>query len=153
MTARAGTAIGIGVLALVVLGGGWLARAYWWPEGSDNMFVVTDGTPIQSVVVCTDKGEILWRIVSSGDGRPDPRTIPYGEVPSGFRQEVPNQGTPREFVKGEVLQVHVLSKTRDMGDVGRATGPREFRTLVNFGGPRPERIDLVDCRPEAGVVP
>ncbi len=115
------------------------------------MFVVTDGTPIQAVVVCSDKGEILWRIVSSGSGRPDPKAIPYGEVPPGFRQEVPHQGSPREFVKGEVLQVHVLSETRNMGDRGRATGPREFLTLVNFGGPRAGRIDLLNCRPEAGV--
>ena len=117
------------------------------------MFVVTDSTPIQAVVVCTDKGEILWRIVSSGNGRPDPKAIPYGQVPPGFRQEVPRQGTPRVFVKGESLQVHVLSKTRDMGDLGRATGPRQFLTLVNFSGPRAERIDLLDCRPRAGVVP
>jgi hypothetical protein len=110
------------------------------------MLVVTDGTPVEAVVVCTEQGEILWRIVSSGGGRPDQEAISYGEVPIGFRQEVPQQGPPRAFVNGELLQVHVFSKTRDMGDIGQATGPKEFQTRVNFSGPRTEQIGLVDCR-------
>ena len=135
----------LGVLAFLGLGVGWVAKSIWWPQGTDNMFLVTDGTPIQGVVVCSDTGEVLWRIVGQSNG-PDPETIPYGSVPPGFRQEVPAQGPPREFVENEYLQVHVLSRTRDMGDGGKATGPRQFLTLVNFGGPRPERADQVECR-------
>jgi hypothetical protein len=137
--------IWLAVLALLGFGAGWLVKSVWWPQGSDNMFLVTDGTPIQSVVVCNDKGEVLWRIVASGS-RSDPKTIPYGDVPPGFKQEVPTSGAPRDFVENEHLQVHVLSKTQDMGDGGKATGPRQFLTLVNFGGPRPERADQVECR-------
>jgi hypothetical protein len=139
------TAFRLGVLVFVVLGGGWVVKNNWWPAGSSNMFVVTDGTPVQAVVVCTDEGEVLWRIVSSGVG-PEPKAIPYGEVPPGFRQEVPREGVPRQFVKNELLQVHVLSKTADMADGGRATGPKEFLTLVNFSGPRTEQTPFPDCR-------
>lgn len=145
MPMSTGRVASLAVLALLGSGAAWVAKSIWWPQGTDNMFVVTDGTPIQAVVVCTDTGEVLWRIVGSSNG-PDPKTIPYGAVPPGFRQEVPAQGAPREFAENEYLQVHVLSKTRDMGDGGKATGPREFLTLVNFGGPRPERADQVDCR-------
>jgi hypothetical protein len=130
---------------LVLVGGGWIVKNNWWPTGSSNMFVVTDGTPIQAVIVCTGKGEILWRIVSTGAG-PEPKAIPYGEVPPGFRQEVPRQGFPRPFVENEPLEVHVLSKTRDMGDGGRATGPNRFLTIVNFSGDRSETSPYPDCR-------
>ena len=140
------TALRFGVLALVVLGGGWLLKSNWWPSGSSNMFVVTDGTPTQAIIVCTGDGEILWRIVATAAG-PEPRVVPYGEVPPGFRQEVPHQGAPRQFVKNETLQVHVLSKTADMADGGRATGPKEFLTLVSFSGPRAEHTAFPDCRP------
>jgi hypothetical protein len=139
------TACRIGVLVLVVLGGGWIIKNNWWPAGSSNMFVATDGTPVQAVVVCTDEGEVLWRIVSTGGG-PEPKAIPYGEVPPGFRQEMPREGTPRRFVKNEFLQVHVLSKAADMADGGRATGPKEFLTLVNFSAPRTEHAAFPDCR-------
>ena len=148
MKITSGVAIRLGVLALVVSVGGWLVKNNWWPQGSDNMFVVTDGTPIQAVIVCADSGETLWRLVSVGGHGPEPKSIPYGEVPPGFRQDVPHEGAPRDFVKGEYLQVHILSKTRDMGDMGKATGPREFLTLVNFGRSSPERADLLDCRRE-----
>jgi hypothetical protein len=129
----------------VVLGGGWVVKNNWWPTGSSNMFVVTDGTPVQAVIVCTNEGEVLWRIVATGTG-PEPKAIPYGEVPPGFRQEVPSQGAPRPFVENELLDVHVLSKTADMADGGRATGPREFLTLVNFSGPRTPNTPYPDCR-------
>jgi len=82
------TAVRLGVLTLVVLGGGWIVKNNWWPVGSSNMFVVTDGTTVQAIIVCTDEGETLWRIVSTGTG-PEPKVVPYGEVPPGFRQEVP----------------------------------------------------------------
>jgi hypothetical protein len=140
------TTFRIAMLALVVLGGGWLVKNNWWPAGSSNMFVVTDGTRIQAVIVCTNEGEILWRIVATGKGR-EPKAIPYCEVPSGFKQEVPGQGAPRLFVKNEPLEVHVLSKTADMGDGGRATGPKEFLTLVNFSGYRTENTPYPNCRP------
>ena len=138
------TATRLAVLFLVVLGGGWLVKNNWWPSGSSNMFVATDGTPIHAVVVCADGGEILWRIVATGQG-PEPRAIPYGIVPSGFRQEVPREGTPRPFVRDERLKVYVLSKTSEMGDGGRATGPNEFLTLVNFGSDRTEQTPYPDC--------
>jgi hypothetical protein len=139
------TAFRLGVIVLVILGGGWIVKNNWWPAGSTNMFVVTDGMPIQAVVVCTNDGEVLWRIVSNGS-QPDPKAIPYGGVPPGFKQEVPRQGTPRHFVTNESLQVHVLSKTADMADAGRATGPKEFLTLVNFSGPRTVQTAFPDCR-------
>jgi len=66
MKITSGVAIRLGVLALVVSVGGWLVKNNWWPQGSDNMFVVTDGTPIQAVIVCADSGETLWRLVSAG---------------------------------------------------------------------------------------
>lgn len=144
------TTLRLGVLAIVVLGGGWVVKNNWWPAGSSNMFVVTDGTPIQAVIVCTYEGEILWRIVSAGGG-PAPKAIPYGEMPRGFRQEIPRQSAPRQFVRNESLQVHVLSKTADMADGGRATGPREFLTLANFTEPRTEQTAFPDCRPRSST--
>jgi hypothetical protein len=139
------TVIGVGSLAAVVSGGGWLIKQNWWPQGSDNMFVVTDGTPVEAIVVCSDQGEILWRIVATGQGS-DLKSVPYGQVPPRFRQEVPRQGSPRAFVKDELLQVHVLSRVHDMADGGRATGPREFLTLVNFSGNRSGPSEQLDCR-------
>ena len=79
------------------------------------MFVVTDGTPVQAIIVCADKGEVLWQIVSVGAAG-QPKAVPYGEVPPGFRQEMPREGTPRPFIRNESLEVHVLSQTADMGD-------------------------------------
>ena len=122
MKATRATALRITVLACVVAGGGWIVRNAWWPSGSSNMFVVTDGTPVQAIIVCADKGEVLWQIVSVGAAG-QPKAVPYGEVPPGFRQEMPREGTPRPFIRNESLEVHVLSQTADMGDGGRATGP------------------------------
>jgi hypothetical protein len=134
------------LLAAVVCGGGWIVKRNWWPAGSSNMFVTTDGAPVQAVIVCTNKGEILWRVGATG-GELQPKAIPYGEVPPGFRQEVPPTGAPRPFVKNEPLEVHVLSKTSDMGAGGRATGPRAFLTLVEFSGDRTDQTPYPDCRP------
>jgi hypothetical protein len=139
------TALRLSVLMALVLGGGWIVKSAWWPSGSSNMFVVTDGTPVQAIIVCTNKGEVLWRILSVGTGV-QPKAVPYGEVPTGFRQEVPPEGLPRPFVRNEPLEVHVLSKTSDMADGGRATGPREFLTLVEFSGDRTESTPFPDCR-------
>ncbi len=109
------------------------------------MFVVTDGTPVQAIIVCADKGEVLWQIVSVGAAG-QPKAVPYGEVPPGFRQEMPREGTPRPFIRNESLEVHVLSQTADMGDGGRATGPNEFLTVVEFSGDRTEDTPFPDCR-------
>ena len=126
--------IGIGVVS-------WLRGA----RGSDNMFVATDNTAIEAIVVCSDSGEVLWRIVASPHPVEGLHRVPYGDVPAGFNQQVPSTGPPRPFKQGEPLQVHVLSGTRDMGDGGHATGPREFRTAVNFGGTRPSSPSAVEC--------
>jgi hypothetical protein len=126
--------IGIGVLSWPL-----------WPDGSDNMFVTTDNTAVEAIVVCSDSGEVLWRIVASPHPVEGLRRVPYGSLPEGFKQQVPSAGPPRLFKQGEPLQVHVLSGTRDMGDGGHATGPREFRTVVNFGGPRPSSPSAVEC--------
>jgi len=128
----------------IVAGGGLLAWQFWAGD-SDNMFVVTDHTPVEAIIVCSDSGEVLWRIVASPDPVDGLQRVRYGDVPTGFKQEVPGGGPPRPFNKGEPLQVHVLSRTHDMGDVGHAIGPREFYTAVNFGGPRPSSPSAVEC--------
>ena len=125
----------------------WLVKTCIRPGGSDNMFVATDHTPVQAIVVCSDTGEVLWRIVSRKDGGREPESIPYGTVPEGFAQDIPPTGRPRPFVVGEYLQVHVFSATKDMGDAGTAVGPAEFRSGAWFGGPRLAKVEDLDCRP------
>ena len=136
----------VAILALAVLAGLVLLRWYYSPSGSDNMLLVTDRTPVQAIVVCSDTGEVLWRVVSAARAEVNPQQVPYGSVPVGFVQEVPSTGGPRPFRRGEHLQVHVLSATRDMGDAGKATGAREFLTVVNFSGPRPLLASQVECK-------
>jgi len=144
---RGWTRIAIVIIAIALVCARFLIRRT--PAGSDNMLVATDRTPVQAIVVCADTGEVLWRVTGASVQGRNLEDVRYGRVPDGFVQEVPSQGSPRAFNPGEHLQVHVLSATRDMGDGGRATGAREFLTLVNFGGPRPASASGVECKPTA----
>jgi hypothetical protein len=137
---RLGPFIGAGAIVIAIGVVSWLL----WADGSGNMFVATDTAAIEAIVVCSDSGEVLWRIVASPPVEGLQR-VPYGDVPDGFKQQVPTAGSPRPFKQGEPLQVHVLSGTRDMGDGGHATGPREFHTAVSFGGPRPSSPRAIEC--------
>jgi hypothetical protein len=145
MTTGARRTIQVGLVALLATCVA-LLKSLYWPSGSDEMLVATDGAPVQAIVVCSDMGEVLWRVVAPGAGI-QVSHVPYGLVPAGWVQEVPTQGPPRDFRKGEHLQVHVLSGQRDMGDGGRATGRREFLTVVNFSAPRQGSVADVQCRP------
>ncbi len=126
-----------GILISVLLAGGWLVKINYWPSGSDEMLVVSDTTLVRAVVVCADSGEILWRISASGAVQ-NPKSVPYGKVPPGFVQNVPAHGPPRPFRVNERLQVHVLTDTHNMADLGKALGPREFYTQVWASGGRGE---------------
>lgn len=135
------------VLGLLLLASLAFAAFFLWPRGSDNMYVATDGTPVAAIVVCSNTGEVLWRIVASSQTPTLGNEVKYGQVPDGYRQEWPTHGSPRPFRDGEYLQVHVLSATWDMGDAGYASGTREFVTVANFGESRPATAAAVRCTP------
>ena len=142
------------MIALLV-GGGYLAKPWLFPQGSDNMLVATDGTPVLAIVVTSGAGpngpgETIWRICSpTGRSAEDLGYVPYGSVPAGFRQEIPASGPPRAFLEGERLDVHVLSATMDVADGGQAGGPQEFRTQVWYSGP----IDRLSPECASGLEP
>lgn len=124
------------VVLMLVLGGMvFLFKRAYWPSGSKNMLVASDGTPVEEVLVCSG-AEVLWRIVAVPRGVPGLKHVPYGALPDGFAQHTPPRGTPRPFRDGEQLEVHVLTASHDMAEGGRATGPGEFLSIVWFDGPR-----------------
>jgi hypothetical protein len=124
------------VVLMLVLGGAvFLLKQAYWPTGSKNMLVASDGTAVEAVFVCSS-AEVLWRIVAVPRGVPGLERVPYGTVPDGFAQHTPSWGSPRPFRDGEQLEVHVLTASHDMAEGGRATGPGEFLSIIWFDGPR-----------------
>ena len=127
-----GTAV---IVSLLVVGAIFLLWLYW-PLGSPNMLVASDGTRIRVIQVENQVGYVLWRVTSPvGRMAEEIGVVRYGAVPSGFRQEVPVTGSPRPFVVDEVVEVHVISEHTDMAGRGHARGPASFSQVVWFNKP------------------
>jgi hypothetical protein len=126
------------VLGAILLGALYLLRLSYWPSGSVNMLVATDGTRIRRLQVEDADDRVLWHI-SSSTGRlaGDLGVLRYGVVPSGFTQEVPPRGDPRSFKTDEVLSIYVFTERNSLGASGRARGPDTFLQVVWFSGPLP----------------
>src|SRR5690348_13850846 len=115
-----------GLLAVMMVGLVFLYVTTFPPARTD-MLIASDGTRVRALYVQDTDGRVLWKISNTtGEFAPVLGAIRYGDTPSAFRQEIPPSGTPRPFVDGEHLEVHLVTEREHFGEGGRARGARSF---------------------------
>jgi hypothetical protein len=136
------------VLTVILLGLLYLLRLSYWPPGSVNMLVATDGTRIRGIQVEDNVDGVLWRITSdTGRLAGDLGVVTYGVVPESFAQEIPASGVPRPFILDEGLTIRVFTERMHLASRGRARGPESFLEVVWFDGPLGADLSM---RPTSG---
>jgi hypothetical protein len=91
-----------------------------------NLFTVAGQLKITTFQLCTQRGEVLWRV---GAEKEIPiSTIRYGSVPKGFKQEFPNSGLqPRPLRTGEGVAAVIVCRDYIYRHEGFATSGVGFR--------------------------
>ena len=110
----------------------------------DEPFIVIAGPKDFRSFEVHDSGKaVLWRIESEGIVQLS--RINFGAVPEGFRQTVPEDGSPpRELVPGEDLTTVTVTTTRIFTHWGFALGPAAW----SISSSRMEIIDRSAGRDE-----
>jgi hypothetical protein len=77
----------------------------------DIMGNPTDGSHrVNTFVVLDGRLQVLWKIAAPAPGVRSGEHIVYGEVPNGFRQEIPTgEARPRPMAQGEPLIVVIVT--------------------------------------------
>jgi hypothetical protein len=122
--ARQAMRLGVGLAMAGVVAAGYLVAAYRMASYVDetNLLTLTSHDGISTFIVQDARGTTLWRI-SASPAR-GASSFRYGEVPTGFRQDVPTPpALPRPLLKGEPVTLTAETPTIVKEHHCEATGP------------------------------
>lgn len=108
-------------------------------QRGDPLLSIAGPTDIVRFELADAQGRTLW-VIDSRRAR-HLRFIHYGEIPEGFHQAVPADGSrPRPLVDGEPLIAETRTLSRVFVHYGNAVGPASFRaaysSMVLIGRPK-----------------
>jgi hypothetical protein len=109
-----------------------------------NLLTLDDSVLLSRMCVRASGGTVLWDVEASTPGTRI-AAVKYGQVPSGFRQVVPQGVAPRPFVDGEYLSVLMVTDTGLVCHRGLAQGPAGFMAgvwhAIPFDHPKNPKAD------------
>ena len=104
MTGRLTALLGLALLALA-------GCAVDGQAAADPLVVISGPKRFHSFELLDDRDQVIWRLVAAEPAPVD--ELYYGQVPAGFRQEEPADGSaPRALVEGEPLRLESVTPLR-----------------------------------------